>query len=195
MVEPRQCAYCGSIFTPHISATKGIFCSHLCSNRSRKDHTPETAMKRFWKKVDKTPGFGPNGDCWRWTGRIEGHGYGEMKIAGRYKKAHRIALFGPEDIDNPLFACHRCDNPGCVRPDHLFPGEAGDNVRDMIAKGRKVVAYRQTSGRSSYRKLTNEEVRLIRSSNETGARLAASYCVDEMVISKVRRRLTYKDVI
>lgn len=59
-----------------------------------------------------------------------------MKVGGKWKKAHRIALFGSHDVDNPLMACHSCDNPICVNPAHLFPGVALDNVRDMISKGR-----------------------------------------------------------
>jgi len=82
--EQRQCLYCGATFVKRSYYAK--FCSRTCGNANRTDHSPETAMARFWAKVDKSPGFGPNGDCWRWTGRVEGHGYGEMKIAGRYKK-------------------------------------------------------------------------------------------------------------
>ena len=94
-------------------------------------------MRRFWAKVDQSPGLGPNGECWEWQARVDGRGYGEIKVAGNYRKAHRIALFGVEGLSDPRFACHRCDNPRCVRAEHLFPGEAVDNVRDMIAKGRR----------------------------------------------------------
>lgn len=194
MTDIRHCSNCGGEYRPHPGARLGLFCSIKCSNTSRKDHSPETAMRRFWAKVDKAPGFGPDGDCWRWTARVDGHGYGEMKIAGQYKKAHRIALFGPLDISNPLLACHRCDNPLCVRPDHLFAGDAKANVQDMIAKGRKPAIYAKREGPSSFRKLSQNEVRIIRASTESSVELAKQYQVTEMVISRARRRLTYRDV-
>lgn len=128
----KGCPQCGG----PISNPRTRHCSVSCANRARLDHTPETLLKRFDAKVDKAPGHGPNGDCWHWTARVDGHGYGEIKVAGRYKKAHRLALFGPDGMGDERFACHRCDNPRCVNPDHLFPGEAVDNVRDMHAKGR-----------------------------------------------------------
>lgn len=127
----KVCPQCGCSY-----ATGPGYCSFRCMNLARTDHSEKTLMHRFWAKVDKSAGHGPNGDCWHWTGRVDGKGYGEIKVAGRYKKAHRLALFGMADLLNPLYACHRCDNPRCVRPDHLFAGEAIDNVRDMFAKGR-----------------------------------------------------------
>lgn len=179
----KHCAQCGA----SLGGRMVSFCSASCSNKSRSDHTPETAMARFWKKVDKTAGFGPNGDCWRWTGRVEGHGYGEMKIAGRYKKAHRIALFGPIDIDNPLFACHTCDNRLCVKPDHLFAGQSIDNVRDMHRKGRSTVGTRA-------RRLTRDQVIMIRGSGKTSYELGKRLGIDPTAISQARKRATYKDI-
>lgn len=112
------------------------FCSQGCANKSRTDHTSETLLARFWAKVDKSPGFGPRGDCWRWTARVDGRGYGEIKIAGKYSKAHRLSLFGPDGMADERFACHHCDNPRCVRPDHLFAGTHLENIEDMTRKGR-----------------------------------------------------------
>lgn len=93
---------------------------------------------RFWAKVDKS------GDCWVWTASVfrERLGYGKFQTGSnrgesRVAYAHRVSWelhFGP--IPNGLFVCHHCDNPPCVRPDHLFLGTAADNVRDMDRKGR-----------------------------------------------------------
>lgn len=136
----KGCLRCGEA-VPNASRS---FCSRRCGalfvNEQRGEVSLETLMDRFWAKVDKTPGHGPRGECWHWTGRVDGRGYGEIKIFGRYKKAHRVALYGTSVMQHDLFACHECDNPRCVRPDHLFPGTSMDNVRDMHAKGR---AWRQ----------------------------------------------------
>ena len=101
---------------------------------------PETRC-RFWSKVRKGDG------CWEWAG-CRSKGYGKIALGlesglpkgKRVVKAHRVSWlihFGP--IPDGLFVCHRCDNPPCVRPDHLYLGTCADNSRDMIRKGRGAV--------------------------------------------------------
>ncbi|HET6328685.1 MAG TPA: HNH endonuclease signature motif containing protein [Planctomycetaceae bacterium] len=93
--------------------------------------------ERFWSKVDKTPGHGPNGDCWVWTAGLHTCGYGAFSMAGSYCRAHRVAF--RLCIGNPspgLFVMHTCDVRRCCNPAHLRLGTAADNVRDAYAKGR-----------------------------------------------------------
>lgn len=80
----------------------------------------------------------PNTGCWLWVGFIDHGGYGKIQAQGRPRRAHRYALEQATG-KNPsgLFACHRCDQPACVNPAHLFWGTARDNNHDMIAKGRE----------------------------------------------------------
>ncbi len=88
--------------------------------------------ERFWSKVVRGEG------CWIWAASVDDHGYGRFGIGRlRIEPAHRVAWMvanGP--IPDGLSVLHRCDNPPCVRPDHLFLGTQRDNMRDMIAKGR-----------------------------------------------------------
>lgn len=93
-------------------------------------------IKRFDSKVEKIP-FHP---CWEWTASKNWSGYGVMNIRGTIILAHRISWF-IETGKNPgkLFVCHTCDNPSCVRPEHLFLGTCKDNVADMWRKGRAKV--------------------------------------------------------
>lgn len=77
--------------------------------------------------------------CWEWVGASDGHGYGHFWFRGSIQKAHRVslALHGVE-IPSGLWALHKCDNPPCVNPDHLFIGDRADNMKDMSKKGRQV---------------------------------------------------------
>lgn len=90
------------------------------------------AIDRFWDKVHLSDG------CWEWTAAKGNFGYGVAWFGGRLQKAHRVSwqLAHESDIPPGMFICHRCDNPACVRPDHLFLGTATDNARDMVRKGR-----------------------------------------------------------
>lgn len=83
--------------------------------------------ERFWPKVEKTDG------CWLWTANTRPNGYGLFGSVGAHRVAYELCV-GP--IPSGMYVCHRCDNPACVRPDHLFVGTQLDNMRDMVTKGR-----------------------------------------------------------
>jgi hypothetical protein len=105
-------------------------------------------LDKFWDYVDKTPGQGPTLDCWLWTrGRITS-GYGNIyPSGGKQDYAHRVAYFLATGIKPPkgMDICHKCDNPPCVNPDHLYAGSRQDNVNDMKAKGRSAKGDRNGS--------------------------------------------------
>lgn len=88
---------------------------------------------KFWSKVSKSD----DGSCWLWTGYINANGYAIMSISRRGYRASRISYFLHHGhISEDLHICHRCDNPACVRPDHLFLGTRSDNMKDSVEKGR-----------------------------------------------------------
>jgi len=97
----------------------------------------KTLSEFFWARVNKSDG------CWEWTGRKMYFGYGSIRL---YRNAPQISShraswqihFG--EIPEGLCVLHRCDNPSCVRPDHLFLGTIQDNNMDAKQKGRAKVA-------------------------------------------------------
>lgn len=118
--------------------------------------------ERFWARVSMSDG------CWIWTGS-KIRGYGRFKESGQSFLAHRTAFtFANGPIPNGLFICHRCDNPPCVRPSHLFPGTPGDNSRDRTAKGRSA-----RGAKNSHARLTEGQVLRVRELASEGLSQAA----------------------
>lgn len=119
---------------------------------------------RFLKKVIKSK------NCWQWNAAKSAKGYGYIGVRGKdgwkTKYAHRISyeLFRGK-IPRGLLVLHKCDNPGCVNPKHLFIGTDMDNCRDKINKGRLFIPHGESNGNS---KLTLKQVKKIRLLYSTG---------------------------
>lgn len=92
-------------------------------------------QERFWEKVR----IAGTADCWEWQAAKNSKGYGRLTSGrGIHLKAHRVAFalaHGGEITDRSL-VLHRCDNPSCCNPAHLFLGTPKENTQDMLAKGR-----------------------------------------------------------
>jgi DNA invertase Pin-like site-specific DNA recombinase len=133
---------------------------------------------RFWPKVN-IPKDDPDA-CWEWAGSTPEPGYGRIWINGRYDGAHRAAwmIHHKREIPAGMQICHHCDNPRCVRPDHLFLGTVRDNSLDMMRKGRKPIFVGEET---SNNKLTDEDVLELRrrySNGETSTALANEFGVE-----------------
>jgi len=144
------------------------------------------AAESFWARVERGPG------CWEWQGCKKApppKHYGNLVIAGRFWIAHRLAWTltnGP--IPDGLFVCHRCDNPPCCNPDHLWLGTNDENMADMKAKGRA-----RTSDKRAWRnpaaKLTPEQVQVVRArcaQKESDAQIARDLRVATETVRRIR---------
>lgn len=145
--------------------------------------------ERFLERVDKQG----DGGCWLWLGCKDKKGYGIIQRNRKAERAPRIAwelYIGT--IPDKLFVCHKCDNPSCVNPDHLFVGTLQDNTADMVAKQRQIQG--ETVGSS---KLTTIQVIEIRQRYRDGVSqraLSKEYGITKSGIQHVVRRQTWRHI-
>ena len=143
-----------------------------------------TLQERFWEKVKKTP------NCWIWIANKNKKGYGRIWEGGRNFFSHRMSwwlAFG--DIEGDLRVLHKCDNPSCVRPSHLYLGTHADNGADKARKGR--AARGEKNGN---RKLRNEDVYIIRKSKDSAKQLAHAFGMHVTQIYNIRKRKQWSHV-
>lgn len=149
---------------------------------------------RFWEKVARDP----DSECWPWTAATDIHGYGLIGVwseHGRMSNRHasRVSYalnVGP--VPDDLDVCHRCDNPPCVNPAHLFLGTRKQNMEDCRRKSRHSHGVRRPDAKLTPEKV--REIRALRASGASLAALAADYGVVMQIISRVCLRDIWKHV-
>lgn len=211
-MNTRPKTYCTFPDCGQRNAGGGLCSSHRYQMKARGVLTPIGAIKRgppplpladlYWPKVDKNgPVVRPElGQCWTWTGaRHAGFGYGVVSNRPGIgaTTAHRVSwqlAHGP--VPPGMHVLHRCDNPPCSNPAHLFLGTHADNMRDMGVKGRRKGRGGIGGEANPGAKLSEAAVAAIRAEHATGQfkqrDLAAKYKVSQSTIWMAVHGLTWK---
>jgi len=139
--------------------------------------TPRPVEESFWEKVE----IGSASDCWEWLASTHKDGYGRF----RNGLAHRVSWkLSKGEIPQGMYVCHRCDNPLCCNPSHLFLGTQADNMSDMVNKGRCHDHHGENNPKS---KLTEKDVFEIHRMKNSGLfsnkQIASSFGVTPTTIS------------
>ncbi len=182
-----------------------MICRRCADSRTRlfaSDPSMEKLTKRIplWDRLEAQRKIDEISGCWLWTGNRDKHGYGYIShvwVEGRGSPiaVHRLMahLKLGLDLSRPeIFACHRCDNPPCFNPDHLFLGTAEDNQADRWRKGRG-----NFGARNGQHKLTDEAVVEIRrriACGETQSSVAAHFMIHQSLVSLIANRKSWVHV-
>lgn len=145
----------------------------------------KSLIKRFWEKVK----IKQNENCWEWMASIKPSGYGQIRINGRTEYAHRVSYeLAYGEIPSGMLVRHKCDNPLCVRPEHLEIGTQFDNMLDMKSRGRARHVGMPGERNPSAKISDVQMVEIISSKKCSLSELASKYGVTKQRICQIRKQ-------
>jgi hypothetical protein len=163
--------------------------SVLTHKRTTKVPTP-TVEADFWSRADKT-----ETGCWLWSGTLI-HGYGSVRFRGRSWRAHRLAwILTHGQIPKDQGILHLCDQPSCIRPEHLYAGSHSENMQDAHNRSRFPRTGQRPGEAHAMAKLTAEDVRAIHSrlvNGESQAALSKAFGVTASNIGAISRGKSWR---
>lgn len=213
-METRQCEICleyrplkkfsrnrarGKVYGYHKKCSICLYEKYFKSKKYGKRFkwstaTEEEKFKRMSDTYEKYV-IRQNG-CWNWRSFKDKNGYGEMAYQKTTNKAHRISwMIYNGSIPDGMYVLHKCDNPPCSNPDHLFLGDAGDNRRDCRDKGRMPI---RRGEKSNFCKLKEEQVKEIKKLLTDGLsqyEIGRKFNVSRGAICDIKRGRNWKHVV
>ena len=148
-------------------------------------------MYRFYSKIK----VGKVNGCWVWIAFREKDGYGRFKFNGKNIPAHRFSWINTYgEIPKGFLVLHKCDNPPCVNPEHLFLGTQKDNIRDMLIKNRDNYSFGEKHGLSKLKDKYIPEIRNLYKDGNTIKYIAGVYEVSLMAIHRIIKGRAWKHV-
>lgn len=130
----------------------------------------------------------PNSGCWIWLGSLSGYfGYGKLQIDNKSKLAHRYSWEIHNGHPGKMYVLHRCDNPYCVNPDHLFLGTHATNIADMVSKNRQ-----RRGITANGVKLSEADILCIREDKRSIKLIGAHYGISEGHVYKIKAKERWK---
>lgn len=194
------CKLCGKEYNSKpflIKNGKSKYCSKLCYYEDRKS----SYLDRFFKKIEKTK------SCWIWKGGLDKDGYGQFNFKenniNNHVRSHRFSYFLHKgEIPINMNILHKCDNPKCVNPDHLFIGTTQDNVNDRQRKGRsyngdnllKIIKRGEENNMSKLKEKDIIEIRKLSATLKQN-KIAKMFNVERHTIHKITSYKTWKHVV
>ena len=187
-LAPRNCPVCGVQYRLTRRYRPKKTCSNACGHLL---YSPPLEDK-FWRRVQKSDG------CWNWIGFKNRKGYGTLTHRGKTYSAHRLSFqIQRGEIpkgEGPHGTCvlHRCDNPACVNPDHLFLGSNRDNIDDMLNKGRHRPRWGAKGAINPSAKLTEAQAQAILDDPRPRFVIAREYGISWTMVNRIKTGENWK---
>lgn len=168
----KRTRYSGRIF---------VTCGNPACVNPKHLSTEKPLVDRFWERVKKTT------SCWLWTGNCVPFGYGLIRFGGKPARTHRVSwMIHRGEIPKGMLVLHRCDNPKCVNPNHLFLGTDKDNLADMASKNRS--PHGECNGMHKLRKADVVEIYKLSAAGCTQRQIAKRFLISQQHVSGIVRR-------
>ena len=133
-------------------------------------------IDRFWKHVNKTD------SCWIWTSSTH-NGYGRFKLKGKEISAHRFSKLIAGEDPTGWQVCHKCNNPSCVNPEHLYLGTHADNMHDKVVCGNSHYKFKREFLESIQPEFEQAQ------QDKTVSKMAQKYGIDRTYLYRAMNRL------
>lgn len=160
---------------------------YMAVRRSGGEYDPISHLERFEECFERSEG------CWEWQRSTFGGGYGRFMVDRCLMPASKAAyLFYKGDVPDGMYVCHKCDNPKCVNPDHLFLGTPAENSKDMVEKDRQ--AKGENNGNSRLTETQVIQIRQLRRDGLSSRKIGTMFDVSTTTVLNIEHEKQWRHV-